>query len=198
MKYDEEELEELRLSTRASDEAPPSKDDPLQEFISRNDTAALLTLTASGVRYFEKSWLTVRRIIGRTVHYHRRQVDDLLMAREEAKSGVCFAAFRAGIEPTEVVAKHGLYPPMVERCYEQYLRLRRKEGVLVIDPGPDLRGKWLNALGLKKPPDGAWIRRAVELVVQSPALRERCERASLSARKLREQREGKGNDDDED
>lgn len=177
--------------------APPIEDEPfLQAYISRNDTAALLELTSSGVRHFEKSWLTVKRLIGRTTYYHRKQVDDLLMTRKEEKMGLCFDAFRAGMKPTEVVAKYSLYPPMVERSWNLFLRMGPQENKLLIDLGALNSEQWKKVFRFpeNQPIDGALLRSALELICQNPALLEKCLRTATHLRKTSPQHKGAGDE----
>jgi hypothetical protein len=181
------------LTNHAVSNTRPTKDeheaDPFHSYISRHDTAALLGLSPSGVRNFEKNWLTIKRILGRTTYYHRKQVDDLIMSRKEDKMGLCFTAFREGQEPTAVVAKFGLYAPVVDRCWDQYLAMRRKEtSKMVFDVDPAVRSEtWLKVHGFEEAPDAAFLRAALEQIARIPELFERCRRASLRARQQREQ-----------
>jgi hypothetical protein len=181
----------MRETTMLRDE----EDEPdLRGYISRRKVAELLEMTVSGVRKLEDSWLKGQKIKHRnTTYYPRRTVEEILAARGDRKAGQCFAAFRTGRLPSELIASSDdLKPRLVQNYFQLYLEIRREEcGSVVLDTDPDTHSStWLRVHGFgDTPPSAQYIRAALEFCGLNPELHQKIlTRARLAEERLRSAR----------
>jgi hypothetical protein len=162
----------------------------LRGYVSRRRVAELLEMSVSGVRKFEDSWFKGQKLKHRnTTYYPLRVVDELLAARGDRKAGRCFAAFRAGRTPSELIASaDDLKPRLVQAYYELYLEIRSAErGVVVLAVDPETSAStWLAVHGFGgAPPSAQYVRAALEYCALMPDVHQKIQnRARIAEERL--------------
>jgi hypothetical protein len=180
----------LGLRSGSLRDADGDEEPDLRGYISRRRVAEMLEMSVSGVRKFEDSWFKGQKIKHRnTTYYPRRVVDEMLAARGDRKAGVCFAAFRAGRSPSELIASsEDLKPRLVQLYFELYLEIRRAErGVVVVDIDPETNATtWLTVHGFGgAPPSAQYVRAALEYCALIPDVHQKIQnRARIAEERL--------------
>jgi hypothetical protein len=164
----------------------PNDEEPdLRGYVSRRKVAEMLEMSVSGVRKYEDDWFKGHKFKYRnTTYYPRRIVEEFMAARGDKKAHLCFAAFRAGRGPSEVMASmEEPKPALVQLYYQQYLEMRRQEeSVLVVELDPGVHAEvWLRAHGFEALPSAQYIRAALEFCSLTPGVHAQILRRANSA-----------------